>query len=153
MTAARTVLYGIWQLAGVVFDRSPCSFAPPAFAGFAVWTRLPVRAASFRGVEISDDRPNRRGGYALRRCEFFDKSGRLPPSVGCVPGFVGSPCLPFVPVTGGTLAIRFLKGDPAVSEAMIAKTPLPDALASMVPALICLAAAGWVFIARPGIRT
>jgi hypothetical protein len=104
-------------------------------------------------VEISDGRPNRRGGYALQRCEFFDKSGCLPASVGSVPGFVGSPCLPFVSVTGGRLAIRFLKGDPAVNEALIAKTPLPDALASLVLGLICLAAAGWVFIARPGIRT
>ena len=104
-------------------------------------------------MEISDGRPNRRGGYALQRCEFFDKSGCLPASVGSVPGFVGSPCLPFVSVTGGRLAIRFLKGDPAVNEALIAKTPLPDALASLVLGLICLAAAGWVFIARPGIRT
>ncbi|MFY8135360.1 MAG: hypothetical protein ACOVKS_10185 [Aquimonas sp.] len=54
--------------------------------------------------------------------------------------------------TGGRLAIRFLEGNPAVNRALIAKTPLPDALASLVLGLICLAAAGWVFIARPRIR-
>lgn len=54
--------------------------------------------------------------------------------------------------TGGTLTVRFPKGNPVVNEALIAKTPLPDALTSLVLGLICLAAAGWVFIARPRIR-
>lgn len=46
-------------------------------------------------MKISDGRPNRRGGYALRRCEHFDKNGRLPFVSVCVtnPSAVATPAV------------------------------------------------------------